>query len=337
MTHSFDADTIYWPTESGFQLEVGFEGLTEGGYYYASNTYAAADHGGTHLDAPKHFAEGRNAADEVPLRRLLGPACVIDVAAAAAEDPSLLAALQDPIALTPGFSGSDQPNGLQPRFDQVMDSWVAPFIMATINTKNIHRSNLLLGHPYGENFRYDEMLLTGPGDQGEAIAKAVAEDSDYLLSVADIEAWETTHGRIQAGCIVLLNTGYASFWPDREQYMGTALLGEAGVANLHFPGFSEASAIMLADRGVAAVGIDTPSIDRLSRASISLRTKHSRIRECRQSRCVTAIGRIHHCLANEDRKRQRRTATDNRSRAGIKSRRESGATRPRREPRSRRH
>ena len=247
MTHSFDADTIYWPTESGFQLEVGFEGLTEGGYYYASNTYAAADHGGTHLDAPKHFAEGRNAADEVPLRRLLGPACVIDVAAAA------------------------------------------------------------------------------------------AEDSDYLLSVADIEAWETTHGRIQAGCIVLLNTGYASFWPDREQYMGTALLGEAGVANLHFPGFSEASAIMLADRGVAAVGIDTPSIDRLSRASISLRTKHSRIRECRQSRCVTAIGRIHHCLANEDRKRQRRTATDNRSRAGIKSRRESGATRPRREPRSRRH
>ena len=97
--------------------------------------------------------------------------------AAAAEDPSLLAALQDPFALTPGFTGAEQPNGFKPAFDQVMDSWVAPFVMATINTKNIHRSNLLLGHPYGENFRYDEMLLTGPGEQGETMAKAVAADT----------------------------------------------------------------------------------------------------------------------------------------------------------------
>ena len=97
--------------------------------------------------------------------------------AAAAEDPSLLTALQDPFSLTPGFTGADQPNGMQPTFDSVMDSWVAPFVMATINTKNIHRSNMLMGHPYGENFRYDEMLLTGPGDDGEAMAKAVAEDT----------------------------------------------------------------------------------------------------------------------------------------------------------------
>jgi hypothetical protein len=59
MTHSFDTDTIYWPTEEGFQLETGFDGITDGGYYYASNRYAAADHGGTHLDAPKQSSVAR--------------------------------------------------------------------------------------------------------------------------------------------------------------------------------------------------------------------------------------------------------------------------------------
>jgi kynurenine formamidase len=171
MSHRFAAETIYWPTEDGFQLEVGFDGITDGGYYYTSNRFAAADHGGTHLDAPKHFARGRQAADEVPLSRLMGPACVIDVS-----------------------------------------------------------------------------------------ERALA-DADYLLSVSDIRAWEADHGRIPAGCIVLLNTGYAQFWPNRRRYMGTEELGAAGVANLHFPGFSEAAAIELAQRSVAAVGIDTPSID----------------------------------------------------------------------------
>ena len=96
--------------------------------------------------------------------------------AAAAKDPDLVAALMDPFALTPGFNGADQPDGMHIKYDDVVESWLAPFVMATINTKNIHRSNLLLAHQYGANFAYDEMLMTGPGEQGEAIAKAVAED-----------------------------------------------------------------------------------------------------------------------------------------------------------------
>jgi short subunit dehydrogenase-like uncharacterized protein len=96
--------------------------------------------------------------------------------AAAAKDPDLVAALMDPFALTPGFNGPEQPDGMQTKYDDVVKSWLAPFVMATINTKNIHRSNLLLEQLYGTNFAYDEMLMTGPGDQGEAIAKAVAED-----------------------------------------------------------------------------------------------------------------------------------------------------------------
>jgi len=96
--------------------------------------------------------------------------------AAAAKDPSIIASLTNPFALTQGFTGPEQPSGMKPMYDDVLDSWVAPFVMATINTKNIHRSNLLLDHLYGEDFVYDEMLLTGPGDKGEAMAKAVAED-----------------------------------------------------------------------------------------------------------------------------------------------------------------
>ncbi len=96
--------------------------------------------------------------------------------AAAAKQPGLAEVLMDPFALTQDFSGPKQPSGLAPIHEEDLDSWSAPFVMATINTKNIHRSNLLLGHEYGENFVYDEMMLTGPGEQGEAMAKAVAED-----------------------------------------------------------------------------------------------------------------------------------------------------------------
>jgi short subunit dehydrogenase-like uncharacterized protein len=96
--------------------------------------------------------------------------------AAASRDPSLIATLMNPFALSPGFTGPEQPNGLQPMYDEVLESWVAPFVMATINTKNIHRSNLLLNHSYGTDFAYDEMFVTGPGDEGEAMAKAIASD-----------------------------------------------------------------------------------------------------------------------------------------------------------------
>jgi short subunit dehydrogenase-like uncharacterized protein len=97
--------------------------------------------------------------------------------AAAGKDRNLIGILRNPFSLTPGFEGADQPLGNKPEFDKSVDSWVAPFVMASINTKNIHRSNMLLNHSYGEDFVYDEMLLTGPGARGEALAKAVAEDN----------------------------------------------------------------------------------------------------------------------------------------------------------------
>ena len=90
------------------------------------------------------------------------------------QDRSLIKYMVSPFGLTPGFEGPAQPAGDQPEFDPDLVSWAAPFIMAVINTKNVHRTNLLLGHQYGADFVYDEMMLTGPGDQGEAIAKHIA-------------------------------------------------------------------------------------------------------------------------------------------------------------------
>jgi short subunit dehydrogenase-like uncharacterized protein len=94
--------------------------------------------------------------------------------AAAAKDFSLVALLKNPFSLTPGFEGPKQPPGNKPLFDADLDAWTAPFVMATINTRNVHRSNLLMGFPYGKDFVYDEMVLTGPGEKGEAKAKLVA-------------------------------------------------------------------------------------------------------------------------------------------------------------------
>lgn len=96
--------------------------------------------------------------------------------AAAMKDKTLLGWLKDPFSLSDGFNGPVQPEGTDIHFDEALQSWVAPFIMATINTKNIHRSNKLLDHYYGQDFQYDEMILTGPGEQGEKIAHIVAND-----------------------------------------------------------------------------------------------------------------------------------------------------------------
>jgi short subunit dehydrogenase-like uncharacterized protein len=92
---------------------------------------------------------------------------------AVAKDLSLVAILNDPFALTPGFSGAKQPKGNKPAHEEDLNSWAAPFMMALINTRNVHRSNMLMGFPYGRDFVYDEMVLTGAGEKGEANAKRV--------------------------------------------------------------------------------------------------------------------------------------------------------------------
>ena len=79
LTHTYDAKAIFWPTAEPFRHEKVADGMTPGGYYYASNNFFTSEHGGTHLDAPVHFAQGRQSVDQIPLQNLIGAAIVIDV------------------------------------------------------------------------------------------------------------------------------------------------------------------------------------------------------------------------------------------------------------------
>ncbi len=86
LTYDFDSTTVYWPTAKPFRLEVVSAQRTPAGYYYAANNIAAAEHGGTHLDSPVHFAEGKHTTEQIPLSQLVGPAVVIDVSRQAEAD-----------------------------------------------------------------------------------------------------------------------------------------------------------------------------------------------------------------------------------------------------------
>ena len=172
MSYPYDETTIFWPTALPYELEVVAAGMTEDGYYFGANNFCAAEHSGTHLDAPIHFSEGKHTTDQIPLERLVGPAVVVDV------------------------------------------------------------------------------------------SEAAVSDADYLVSVNDLEAWESTHGRIPDQSILLVRTGWGARWPDRESYLGTGLAGEKAVSELHFPGIDPDAARWLAEnRNIDAIGIDTASID----------------------------------------------------------------------------
>ena len=97
------------------------------------------------------------------------------------KDPASLAALNDAFALTPGFRGPEQPSGLTPAYNAEAGLWEAPFVMAAINTKNVHRTNFLLGHIYGEDFVYDEMLYTTLQDAALAVGDVAKKVATMML------------------------------------------------------------------------------------------------------------------------------------------------------------
>jgi kynurenine formamidase len=104
LTYPFDSLTIFWPIEKGFQLEVGFNGMTEKGYFYSANKFCTAEHGGTHMDAPIHFSKGKNSVDEIPLDKLIGQGIIIDVSDKCAES-------RDYRVMTEDFINWEEENG----------------------------------------------------------------------------------------------------------------------------------------------------------------------------------------------------------------------------------
>ncbi|NAS32249.1 cyclase family protein [Flavobacteriaceae bacterium R38] len=173
LTHEFSDETIYWVNAKEFELDEVAKGQTDKGYFYSANNFATAEHGGTHIDAPIHFAEKGQAVDQIPLEKLIGSAIKIDVSTRA------------------------------------------------------------------------------------------LKDRDYLISVEDFQEWEEREGlEIPEGSIVLLETGYSRFYPDKIKYLGTEERGDDAIQYLHFPGLSpEAAEWLVNNRKINAIGIDTPSID----------------------------------------------------------------------------
>ncbi|HWB85263.1 MAG TPA: cyclase family protein [Bryobacteraceae bacterium] len=168
LTYSLDEKTVHWPDEPAFQHERLFWGATPEGYFYASGRFATAEHVGTHMDGPIHFAEGQFPVDEVPVSQLIGPAVVVDVSA------------------------------------------------------------------------------------------SCASDANFRVTVADLSAWENTHGAIPAGAMVLFHTGWGRYWGDAKKYLG---LSDQNPSQMHFPGIGAEAASALAGRHPRLVGIDTASID----------------------------------------------------------------------------
>ena len=170
LTYTFDERTVYWPNNKSFHRENTAHGPNAEGKWYASGAFSASEHGGTHMDAPNHFAESGISLEAIPVDQLLGPAIVID------------------------------------------------------------------------------------------IREQCSQNSDYELSIEDIEKWEERFGRIEPTTLVLLRTGWEKFWPDPTRYLGSSTPGDP--MTLHFPGFSsEATKFLVHQRNIRGVGIDTASID----------------------------------------------------------------------------
>ena len=111
LSHTYDATTVFWPTAETYRLDKVADGVTPGGYYYAANNFFSSEHGGTHLDAPVHFAQGAQSVERVPLERLFGEAYVIDVVAQAAANADHQVTVED-IAAAERVQGPIPPSAI---------------------------------------------------------------------------------------------------------------------------------------------------------------------------------------------------------------------------------
>ncbi|MBP6853399.1 MAG: saccharopine dehydrogenase NADP-binding domain-containing protein [Rhodoferax sp.] len=176
--------------------------------------------------------------------------------AAAGQDPAVLALLRNPFSLTPGFGGPRQPSGNKPMLEEALGVWVAPFVMAAINTRNVHRSNFLLGHAWGSDLVYDEMLITGPGAKGEALAQAVAADKSLGAEGGPQPGEGPSRAEREAGLYDVLFVGHdASGHEVRVAVKGDRDPGYGSTSKM----ITEAAVCLLQEAGATPGGIWTPA------------------------------------------------------------------------------
>ncbi|ALE17544.1 hypothetical protein AMC99_02268 [Altererythrobacter epoxidivorans] len=165
-----------------------------------------------------------------------------------AKNPKLIGILRSSFGLTPGFEGPDQPSGMIPRYEEKLGKWAAPFVMAPINTKNVHRTNFLLGHLWGEDFRYDEMVLTSPGEAGKKMADAAAEMMKNPFGAKPPKPGEgPTKEERENGFYDVL---FVAEMPDGESL-------HYSVKGKFDPGYGSTSR-MIAETGIALLSCDKP-------------------------------------------------------------------------------
>ncbi|QUL37004.1 trans-acting enoyl reductase family protein [Erythrobacter sp. JK5] len=167
---------------------------------------------------------------------------------AAARNPRIINVLRDPFALAPGFDGPSQPSGMIPMYEKDLDKWAAPFVMAPINTKNVHRTNFLAGHPYGEDFQYDEMVLTSPGEAGKKMAEAAVEMMKNPFGAKPPKPGEGPSKEER-------ENGYYDVLFVAEMPDGDTV--HYGVKGKYDPGYGSTSR-MLAETGIALLSCDKP-------------------------------------------------------------------------------
>lgn len=187
----------------------------------------------------------------------------------AKSDPAVFQRMMSSFALTPGFEGAKQPTGHKPYEDTDFGVWVAPFFMATINTKNVHRSNMLMGHAYGKDFTYEEMMFTGKGEKGAAVAEQVAKTDIAAMSAKLKPGDGPSKEERENGSYELMFTGVSAD--------GTRMI--AGVKGDRDPGYgstskmiTECAMCLLEEASDAPGGVLTPApvfgqaiIDRLQK------------------------------------------------------------------------
>lgn len=172
LTHTFSKNSIYWVTAKEFKLDTVAYGETQGGYFYSAYNFETAEHGGTHIDAPIHFAANSQSLDEIPLTKLIGEGIKINV------------------------------------------------------------------------------------------TEKVKGNYDYQITVKDFLDWEKQNGEIPDNSIILLETGFSNFYPNKKKYLGTDKRGEEAIKQLHFPGLSpEAATWLVNNKNIKSIGLDTASID----------------------------------------------------------------------------
>jgi kynurenine formamidase len=194
LTYDFDENTIYWPTNNPFRHDTVFYGMTDAGFFYSSGKYAADEHGGTHLDAPIHFSEGKNSVEQIPVAQLTGEGILVDISEKALKNKDYLVSVED-------FEQWEQTNGKIPdqsmillftgygRFWNNREKYIGTAMSGAEAVAELHFPGL---HPDAAKWLVSERTIKGIGLDTPSIDYGQSKDflAHQILSEKEILIFE---------------------------------------------------------------------------------------------------------------------------------------------------